>query len=760
MTPTKTQVENWTPDSLLTWRNGWLSLGTSIEALFDNYVSHVEKVDGQYWEGVAAEAAFERAHNDRTTARAIVDTLERVADTITTGYHAIKGNLDVARDALATAREHCYTITEKLEVIDPRTEPDEDREAFRTGLQTNLQRYASLAEQADLDLTRSLDEARTSLRLAFTSAAALGDTQGMTDAAALAAGNPDAQTLHRITESGTLTPEQLADLRAGEPTSIPASQMEYLNTMSRSLDKLSPHELQQVMSTLPDDARAGLANSLQIISTDTITVATSGDPHVPARGSFDLLPEGIRDSLSREDRVVTSSEIVNGRIYPRADLNGIEDARSIAAIVAAGDSEYRMGSDIDQHLLDAGRQYLGARVDQEQYGDSAYSYLVADGDATFDPRGGEYFEPIFAAISDDRFVLEDAVAGPGGGDFVRDVLMHPWQDPSSVTPMFAFDELESIVQDPNDPIDVEEATRSGTIMSAVAKSMSTDESLASLLNIPGTDHLSIGDVNPELVRTVADSMSPYIPRLVNIGLDDRPGFDNEGWLDPIRNETYIGSANVFAALNTDELAGKSLNSRALEEATAAEIRYGQNPYEGGATNHLTTAGRLLGLTDRGIELAIQDQYNDASAREQEMYDRKADAYNAVTWVGGHVIPGSDLFFDLVSAGGNPLKDIVIGTQPGAANMADVDDPALTKHYYVSLTDAPAFSPEITLRYPDILDEGGSMRPYEEIFEPGVSDDDADRREGYLREVFNLYGPQQGQGSAISNAYGLVRRNHV
>ncbi|MCK0093388.1 hypothetical protein MWU77_21645 [Rhodococcus sp. F64268] len=756
MTPTRTQVENWTPGSLLTWRDGWRSLGTSIERLFDDYVAHVEKVDGQYWEGVAAEAAFERAHSDRTTARSIVDTLERVAGSITTGYHAIKGNLDGARDALATAQENCFTITENLEVIDPRTEEDADREAFRVGLQINLQRYASLAEQADLDLTRSLEEARTSLRIAFTSAAALGDTQAVADATALTTGNADAETLHRIAESGTLTPEQLADLHGGETTSIPASQMEYLNTMARSLDALSPQELEQLMSTLPEDARAGLANSLQIISTDAVTVATSGDPDVPARGSFDLLPEGIRDSLSRDDRVVHSVEAVGGTALRQTTLHGVPDTHAIASIVAAGDGDYRHGSDLDKNLLAAGREYLEAQVTHDQGPQRHMTIFEVDGHLPGDP----YLDPIFAAVSDDRVVVEHAVTDANGSDFIRDILTHSWSDESAAAPMFHFDELEGAVQDPNDPVDVAEATRSGRIMSAVASAMSTDAAWQQLSSIPGTGHQSIGEVNPELVRTISHSMTPYIPRLVNIGLDDRPGFDNEGWLDPIGNETYLGSANVFAALNTDELAGKCLNSRALEEATAAEFRYGQNPYESGATNHLTTAGRLLGLTDRGIELAIQDQHNDTAAREKELYDRKADAYNAVTWVGGHVIPGSDLFFDLVSAGGNPLKDIIIGTQPADANIADINDPALTRHYYLSLTGAHALPPEIALRYPYIVDENGSIKPYAEILGPRVPDDHANRREGELREVFNLYGPQQGQGSAINNAYGLVRRNHV
>ncbi|MGN5240186.1 TPR repeat region-containing protein [Rhodococcus sp. SJ-3] len=752
MTPTRTQVENWTPGSLLTWRDGWLSLGTSIEALFDTYVASVEKIDGQYWEGVAAEAAFERAHNDRTTARTIVDTLERVAETITTGYHAIKGNLDVARDALATAQENCFTITDNLEVIDPRTENDADREALRAGLQTNLQRYAGLAEQADFDLTRSLEEARTSLRLAFTSAAALGDTQATADAAALAAGDVGPETLHRIVESGTLTPEQLTDLRAGEPTSIPASQMEYLNTVARSLDTLSPRELEQLMSPLPEEARAALANSLQIISTDTVTVATSGDPEVPARGGIDLLPEGIRDSLSREDCVVHSVESMGGTALRQTTLHGVPDADAIASIVSAGDGEYRNGSELDKQLLAAGREYLDAQVTHDQDPQGNMTIFEVDGHTPGDP----YLDPIFAAVSDDRVAIEQAVTDPNGSEFVRDVLTHSWSDESTVQSMFHFDELEGAVQDPNDAVDVAEAARSGQIMSAVASAMSTDAAWQQMSSIPGTNHQSIGEVNPELVRTISHSMTPYIPSLVSVEVPDRPGFDIEGWTDPEGSGSYRGSVNVFAVLSTDEEAGTHFQSHAMRESVAAQIRFGEDPDAPNSNQQLANAGQLLALTDKGIEMSMQDRYDDEAARDLAVYEQKANAYNAVTWLGGHVLPGTDLLFDTISAGGEPLKETVIGPKPDPAAEVQVNRPNFERLSYFALAAVQDF-PESTRRdFTALFDDEGNLRAYGEIFSEERSQTHT-RRADYT--LANLLG-RVGDTHALRIAYNEVKPPNV
>ncbi len=168
-----------------------------------------------------------------------------------------------------------------------------------------------------------------------------------------------------------------------------------------------------------------------------------------------------------------------------------------------------------------------------------------------------------------------------GGDFVRDVLVHQWPDDGkAVSALFAFDESDSTVTDPGDPVDVADARRSGAVMSAVAHAMSADSSWKLLSNIPrATDGgESIGQVNADLVRTVSHSMSPYIPHLAGANPENLPGgFDTSGWADPKDNNSFRGSANVFAALNTDEEAGRHFLGRAYAETAAAETRYGQDP---------------------------------------------------------------------------------------------------------------------------------------------------------------------------------------
>ncbi|MEE2056068.1 hypothetical protein Q7514_00810 [Rhodococcus artemisiae] len=368
------------------------------------------------------------------------------------------------------------------------------------------------------------------------------------------------------------------------------------------------------------------------------------------------------------------------------------------------------------------------------------------------PPGDPYLDPIFAAVSDDRVAVEQAVTDANGSDFVRDVLTHSWSDESAVQPMFHFDEIEGAVQDPNDPVDVAEATRSGQIMSAVASAMSTDAAWQQMSSIPGTDHHSIGEVNPELVRTISHSMTPYIPSLVSVETPGRPGFDIEGWTDPEGSGSYRGSANVFAALSTDDEAGTHFQSHALKESVAAQIRFGENPDAPNSNQHLANAGQLLALTDKGIEMSMQDRYDDETTRDLAVYEQRANAYNAVTWLGGHVLPGTDLFFNTRSAGGEPLKETLLGPKPDPAADAYVNRPNFERLSYVALSAIQNFPESDRMRFNELFNEDGNLRSYGELFSPDSSDSHKKTMDYLLANLMDASGDHHG----LQLAYNEVR----
>ncbi|MEE6169884.1 MULTISPECIES: TPR repeat region-containing protein [unclassified Mycolicibacterium] len=83
----------------------------------------------------------------------------------------------------------------------------------------------------------------------------------------------------------------------------PASQMEYINALMRSLDGKSPEDIEKLLNGLPTDARTGMANTFQIASNGRVTASVEGNVDVPTNGGFSLLPQKMRDSLTRKDLV-------------------------------------------------------------------------------------------------------------------------------------------------------------------------------------------------------------------------------------------------------------------------------------------------------------------------------------------------------------------------------------------------------------------------------------------------------------------------
>lgn len=756
MTLTKGQVREWNPRQLDDIGRAWRDAGGRIEELFDRYVAAVTDVGGTYWEGRTAEAAQERAAADRRTVVALVDRLDTLARRLEQGFHEVDAPLQRARATILDAEAQGFVVGEDLTVRDPA--PDPDREAARAGLQAYLAEAVSTVENADRALQQELSAARALLRADFTSVAALGTDQGHADGARLVDGSVTPEALRRLLEAGALTPEQVDALRAGAAATIPSSHMEYLVALSRSLDGRTPREIADLMAGLPAGARSALANALQIVSTENVAVAVA-DGDIAPRGGADLLPDGIRAALDRDDLVVHGFRTIGGTTYTSTELNGVADNQAVAGIVAEGDAVYRSGSTLDRDLLDVGRRYLDAQVAFAQDPNRSFEFFTVDGRGTGD---GALTAGILTAVADDRIAVEQAVTDPEHGtDFVRNVLVHDWSDDgAAVSSLFRADVKDGVVDDPHNAADVAAATRHGAIMAAVAGAMSSGEAWKTLSAIPETDGQSVGQLNPDLLRTVSHGLSPYIPDLAGSPQADRPGFDVGDWADPKDNSSYRGSANVFAAMNTDPEAGTHFTGSAFASVVAAETRYAQDPYTSGTTAELSTAGRILGLTDRGLMLSTQDDFHDETERQQAIYDRKSAAYDAVLALGAFGLekfPGGEYIATLYEAGGDPLKELHIGPEPGTEESAELTGPNLVRQYYNVLAAAPEVPVPIRAHHRNLFDEAGRLEPYDEIV---GSESDKEVRHAMLREAFNEYGnPTDGHETAMQEAYDTVVRTN-
>lgn len=748
------------PRILNRYADAWDEIGRGLEDVFKKYVDAVTKVDGTYWEGKAAIAAHDRATGDLRTIQTLADKLEALANQARQGHDTINEPLQRARGFLTEAEHNGWSISPLLTVIgngDVQKLADMNRD---------LQAAAQSAMTADGAVRDGLNNARGELALAFSSAAALGTDQGNADGKRLItdpAHMTDAE-IQRLIDAGQLTPDQTAALQRGDTVTIPASQMEYLNQISRSLDGKSPEEIQQITSKLSPDAQRALANSLQLVSTNTVTAGVTGDPAIPAHGDPSLLPNKIQESLTRSDLAVQTVKFDGVGTPMRYNLNGVADNQAIAKIVAAGDPQYKAGSGLDRELLDAGRQYLNMQNAYEQTpGGTANAFFSVDGKGTTDRA---LTEGIFSAVGDDKVAVESVVTDKAHGkEFVTDVLKHNWTDDgSAASKLFRFGDHDATVENPADRQDVLTATRTGHIMAVVGETMSSDDGFKTLSNVPGSNGHSTGQLNPELMRTLSHSMSPYVGDLAGIHEANKPGFDTfhdgKSWIDPSGKNHYNGATNIFALMNTDPEAAKEFNAAAMSQILASQDHYANDPTAPDAGKWLSTSGTLHGLLDKGIQLETNTEYHDQYQADKEAYARKSAAYDLLkaTANTGFGYGGDVGKFGAwaLTGGGDPLKQAFIGTPPQPHADVDLQGVDFNRDYQAILAYRQTQQPlpvGFQHDFPWAFGPDGTVLPYDQA----VQNEGNNRQEltGYETMFNRIGGGQDGNGMKMRNAYNDV-----
>lgn len=607
---TKSQVQNMDPAVIANIAGGWEKMGTTLEQKFDSYVSRVANTTGGgYWEGKAAEAAQSRADADRRVAVKLVDEVQSAAQTargIGTDIATKRTNVLNKVSAIETAG---FSVSESWALTDLRPVHDTgEREALRQRLAGELTVKVNNLVTADDNGATTINGLAATLIAKFTNPASLSGQQGTSDGQALtglADGNgtltPD--QVQRLIEAGSLTPEQMAALRAGQPVEISASQMEYLNALQNSLDGMTPEQIEKILATLPPSARTGLANTFQLVSNDRVTATVEGNYDVPTHGGFALLPQKIQDSLTRSDLVENGTFIAGAStgfpvVYDTINVNGVGTNQAIARIAGMSDANMRAGSDLDGKVLDVAGKYLDAQVRAET-GDDQTMFSIDDRGA--DPKDVQITEPMFQAVADDKFAVSEAFTDPQNGQkLIGNIFQHEWQDDGRTVSALTQTSADDAIATPGDAADGLKARQHGDIAEAVADYMS--ENKDNLMRLPGyEDKISAGELNPVLMQNLAEDLSPYYSTFA--GGETVPDVGHFATTDKL--------ANMYSVLATDPTAGVTAATNTYAQERMLAVQYGSG--EAPAT-HAQIAGRmhdalLTGTANAQTALDKNDIYN-------------------------------------------------------------------------------------------------------------------------------------------------------
>lgn len=542
-------------------------------------------------------------------------------------------------------------------------------------LEDRIVAMLATANETDSDLGRAMK------------AAAGGDPQtpteqGSGDGHSVRDGQLTPEELARLKENATLTPEQLHALARGELV-LPASQLEYLNSMARSMDGMNIQQTRAMMDNLDKTnpgASRDLMNAMQMLS----------DPKVKAagadwKGGLDRLPDGVKN-------------VAQGLPADRGNIH-VQDRQDLAAIMMKGSPEFMHGTDLDRAVLKQTEQLLkGAPAGTFEKGWEHSADLV--------------LKDLLPAVGRDHWAVHDLVAGADGkspnNEFISNALRHQWDDGGAAAGSL----VQGLAPVAADATQIEAATRAGETVFAFDKYIVDHHGDFTNMfdRVPmapgevGTPDVqgnqTLGKAHPQLVQALAEANTPFLDDMMKHDWNNTHGFgdleattDAKGGDDANRPKTV----KLLNTLYSDPIAAST-----LEGAVEGHHLGLQQEYVESRANHdipdrdaLNADRRLQALNDVGLSASSAQQAANQHAQELLEHQQKAAQWEAFTTIGGSIphvsdaidavskVPGADSLLEDTFGGGEAPKapDIPhIPLQDPESNQYNIAEQLYEKNY--------------------------------------------------------------------------------
>lgn len=561
-----------------------------------DYKIAVERPDGQPWDGATADAARETASSDEKVffgvGQSILNDAPKVVDSLSQALENQNATITLHDDAV----NNHYKVADDLTVEwEPSKGATDEQIAKGKQYAANLQKMLqakydawSAADQQAADQVSAMD-----LDTLLAPVGGLDAARGNEDGSALQGGYIDPELIKRVRAASFLSPEQVAALADGKTATIPSNQMQYLYQLSRSLDGKTPAEVNGILMGIknPED-RTAVKNALAMVSNRNIrsgvdnkagvTEATRGN-FIPAAGSISNLPDGLRDALTRPDRVSTSFDnAARGYGGPQTELRGVGDLQDVAKVFSGVTPGYLNGSDATQAMLGAASEYSNAEI---HTWDKDWKNL--SGGITSDAHGDfkSAVADIFQGASSDHVDIADMAKKAADLPSTTDSLLSAINDnrwdgqDAKLADVFNW-----AADDPSNPLAQQVANAEGHYLA-------NPDNQADLRAIPGTEHnlaagQSFAEANPELAKTAARLDAPHVAEL--FGADNPNAPEIKAFDSPDQGK------NLMSNLDRNEDAARIINGGAYREymdnlANAAQMPTG-DPLERAQQDHAFSVG--------------------------------------------------------------------------------------------------------------------------------------------------------------------------
>ncbi|WP_205873286.1 putative alpha/beta hydrolase [Mycobacterium camsae] len=343
----------------------------------------------------------------------------------------------------------------------------------------------------------------------------------------------------------------------------------------------------------------------------------------------------------------------------------------IAKIMKAGNPAFQVNTDLDRRMIRHAAKVMDLLPWQRDL-------EITNVHQSTDEIMGSVVGNIFRAVSPDHPVVHDMVTGSEGKAFLDNMSRHFWSD-GGKSAASLFNWVEGAACGPEAKLAAETAKGYGLYLG---------EHGADLLSLRGGH--SMGEVNPQLVRSMAHGLTPYISNIAGIPGGSAVFGDFHDSPNELESGKMPFAKRVFSVLSTDKEASDYFNGAADREALIAEAAYARE-LATHATNlssyneNLHNAMTLRGLVNLGIDSATRaDTVNHTlsqDAAQQTAYDHRKSAYEAaaraITGVVGLVPDGGSIIGTGLGVLAIVAEKDFLGPAPTASSPSDYSMPYMS-----------------------------------------------------------------------------------
>ncbi|WP_257881104.1 TPR repeat region-containing protein [Gordonia terrae] len=535
--------------------------------------------------------------------------------------------------------------------------------------------------------------------------------QASIDVQAIMSGTATIEQKARFSRATSLTAEQRAALARGDFAEIPKEQFDYLKAIYTpswgggpegqplSLDALKSFG-DRYNGAERENLKRGLGDGVYLLGnpnlrtrqTDSNSIAEVLGTNTPVvAGGLNQLPAPIRDLLSGP--AATKASISNdpygvdgSRMIDVTRLDSVDDFNDLmdvlehrsedSGLAPYGSQSVQLGSDVDRALIARASEIAGGDVN-ERY--------VTDRNETISHSSVErLLDRMLGVAGSDHIAVHDAVVGATGGSHSSMPVVHsldgddekPYDRSLAMKALFQFDWADKAGREDDginrlfnwmpdvastpDGVSAErmaDGVRSGQIASELARIIAENKSAFEDMN---SGSATLGEVNPELTRTLARSIAPYLAELAEA---DPTLFDTRG-------VTALEEANqfksLFQILDSDPEAGRVMNTNAVLQAKMLEQVFGTDPTR---TDLGEIVGRLHGGMTAGMNSMLDEDIADRRFDAARDYTLRGATFDTVKALGSAVPGLSPVLKSVIDISAPTLKLGVVGMPPDPAEVS-------------------------------------------------------------------------------------------